>query len=94
MRKYINSDPFNLSIFTRGYILTHSSQPQVKLPIFQQKTANEIHEIQHTLTLPLDSRLNPGTLTGNSEILKVSLLIFMNGQNHFQLQHSAGILDS
>ena len=74
--------------------LTHSSQPQVKLPIFQQKTANEIHEIQHTLTLPLDSRLNPGTLTGNSEILKVSLLIFMNGQNHFQLQHSAGILDS
>ena len=47
--------------------LIHSSQPQVKLAIFQQKTANEIHEIQHTLTLPLDSRLNPGMLTGNSE---------------------------
>ena len=29
-------------------------------------------------------------LTGNSEILKVSSLIFMNGQN--QLQRSAGIL--
>ena len=35
--------------------LTHSSQPQAKLPIFQQKTTNEIHESHHTLTLPLDS---------------------------------------
>ena len=47
--------------------LTHSSQPQVRRPIFQQKTTNEIHESQHTLTLPLDSWLNPGMLTGNSE---------------------------
>ena len=35
--------------------LTHSSQPQAKLPMFQQKTTNEIHESEHTLTLPLDS---------------------------------------
>ena len=47
--------------------LTHSSRPQAKQPMFQQKTTNEIHESQHTLTLPLDSWLNPGMLTSNSE---------------------------
>ena len=31
---------------------THS---QAKLPMLQQKVNNEIHESQHTLTLPLDS---------------------------------------
>ena len=35
--------------------LTHSFQPQAKLPVFQQKINNEVHESQHTLTLPLDS---------------------------------------
>ena len=39
---------------------THSFQPQAKLPIFQQKVNNEVHESQHTLTLPLDCWLNPG----------------------------------
>ena len=34
---------------------THSFQPQAKLPKFQQKVNNEVHESQHTLTLPLDS---------------------------------------
>ena len=31
---------------------THSFQPQAKLP---QKVNNEVHESQHTLTIPLDS---------------------------------------
>ena len=34
---------------------THSFQPQAKQPMFQQKVNNEVHESQHTLTLPLDS---------------------------------------
>ena len=34
---------------------THSFQPQAKLPVLQQKVNNEVHETQHTLTLPLDS---------------------------------------
>ena len=34
---------------------THSFQPQAKLPMFQQKVNNEVHESQHTITLPLDS---------------------------------------
>ena len=34
---------------------THSFQPQAKLPMLQQKVNNEVHESQHTLTLPLDS---------------------------------------
>ena len=34
---------------------THSFQLQAKLPMFQQKINNEVHESQHTLTLPLDS---------------------------------------
>ena len=33
---------------------THSFQPQAKLPV-QQNVNNEVHESQHTLTLPLDS---------------------------------------
>ena len=33
----------------------HSFQPQAKLPMFQQNVNNEVHESQHTLTLPLDS---------------------------------------
>ena len=33
---------------------THSFHPQAKLPMFQQKVNNEVHESQHTLTLPLD----------------------------------------
>ena len=48
-------------------LYTHSSQPQAKQPMFQQKTANEIHESHHTLTLPLDSWLNLGMLTGKSD---------------------------
>ena len=35
--------------------LTHTSQPQAKLPMFQQKTNNGVNESQRTLTLPLDS---------------------------------------
>ena len=34
---------------------THSFQPQAKLPMLQQKVNNEVHESQHTLTLPLDT---------------------------------------
>ena len=34
---------------------TYSFQPQAKLPMLQQKVNNEVHESQHTLTLPLDS---------------------------------------
>ena len=34
---------------------THSFQHQAKLPMLQQKVNNEVHESQHTLTLPLDS---------------------------------------
>ena len=29
--------------------------------------SNEVHESQHTLTLPLDSRLNPGMFMSNAE---------------------------
>ena len=29
--------------------LTYSFQPQAKWPMFQQKTNNGVHEIQHTL---------------------------------------------
>ena len=47
--------------------LTHSSQPQAKQPMFQQKTTNEIHENQQTLTFPLDSWMNPGMFMDNSE---------------------------
>ena len=39
---------------------THSFQPQANLPMFQQSVNNEVDESQHTLNLPLDSRLNPG----------------------------------
>ena len=35
---------------------THSFQPQAKLPMLQQKVNNEVHESQHTLTLPLDTQ--------------------------------------
>ena len=34
---------------------TSFTQPQAKLPMLQQKVNNEVHESQHTLTLPLDS---------------------------------------
>ena len=34
---------------------TCSFQPQAKLPMLQQKVSNEVHESQHTLTLPLDT---------------------------------------
>ena len=34
---------------------THSFQPRAELPMFQQKVNNEVHESQHTLTIPLDS---------------------------------------
>ena len=55
--------------------LTHSSQPQAKQPMFQQKTTNKIHENQHTLTFPLDSWLNPGMFMDNSESYSESHLI-------------------
>ena len=47
---------------------THSFQPQAKLPMFLQKINNEVLESQHTLTLPLDSWLNPGLFMGNAEV--------------------------
>ena len=47
---------------------THSFQHQAKLPMLQQKFNNEVHESQHTLTLPLDSWLNPGLFMGNAEV--------------------------
>ena len=47
---------------------THSFQVQAKLPMFQQKVNNEVDESQHTLTLPLDSQLNPGLFMGNAEV--------------------------
>ena len=47
---------------------THSFQLQAKLPMLQQKVSNEVHESQHTLTLPLDSWLNPGLFMGNAEV--------------------------
>ena len=40
---------------------------QAKLPLFQQKVGNVVHESQRTLTLPLDSWLNPGIFMDNSE---------------------------
>ena len=47
---------------------SHSIQPQAKLPMFQQKVNNEVDESQHTLTLPLDSWMNPGLFMGNAEV--------------------------
>ena len=47
---------------------THSFQPKAKLLMFQQKVNNEVDESQHTLTLPLDSLLNPGLFMGNTEV--------------------------
>ena len=46
---------------------TRSFQPLANLPMFQQKVNNEVDESQHTLNLPLDSRLNPG-LFMNAEV--------------------------
>ena len=46
----------------------HSFQPQAQLPVSQQKVNNEVDESQHTLTLPLDSWLNPGLFIGNAEV--------------------------
>ena len=36
--------------------------------MIQQKVNNEVDESQHTLTLPLDSRMNPGLFMGNAEV--------------------------
>ena len=49
-------------------LFTHSFQPQAKLPMFQLKVNNEVDESQHTLTLPLDSRMNSGLFMGNAEV--------------------------
>ena len=47
---------------------TYSFQPQANLPMFQQKVNKEVDESQNTLTLPLDSRMNPGFFMGNAEV--------------------------
>ena len=54
---------------------THSFHPQVKLPMFQQ--ISEVHESQHTPTVPLGSWLIPGMFMVNA-LVKAKLLIFID----------------
>lgn len=48
--------------------LGHTHKYSVKLPMFQQKNNNEVHEYQHTLILQLDMQLTePRDVHGNAE---------------------------